>query len=487
MEPQVSSEHAGEVDPKHAQSLIEGHETQIVTLDTSLEHLKALTEETLARRDHHLSKIKFYQSLLAPIRHLPVEVMSMVFVEYMEYSPLSSRHVLSLVCRRWKSILDSTPFAWSRINLNPGIGKPQPPLDAVAAHIKRAGQSALAIDIHADGKQDEMQTMYELVNNNPWRRLDIDLGWHQSPLPLAVKSFINQLSTSAKIDHLIHFGLRSKFGLEDVPEDELQTVRDVIEKATSLISLHIPYTFLPPSHAIFKRVTDLSLTGPAGDKALPNVLSVLRECTELRSLSLNGGFPIHNTGTKVHPFTLPNLRQIHLDECYSLYFMLSTLRIPNLETLKVERCDGEGLMDGFRNILEHSKGGSKITKLVIGCGCAEQPFVWLLQRLPGLRTLELQESSRMGIKLVELLKQRAGPRLPWACPKLVNINVSDCKKLSLEMLQDVLRMRKKASEEPAPKGTKNKTFVAPVALETLIWNGIDVMALKDRSYTTEAP
>jgi hypothetical protein len=62
------------------------------------------------------------ESWLAPIRRVPADILSLVFVEFCS---ISKQHawkgplVLGAVCRRWREILIGTPRAWSLIQISP--------------------------------------------------------------------------------------------------------------------------------------------------------------------------------------------------------------------------------------------------------------------------------------------------------------------------------------------------------------------------------
>ncbi|KAJ2930329.1 hypothetical protein H1R20_g6784, partial [Candolleomyces eurysporus] len=123
----------------HLQCLVDERQKSVDTLDREIE---ALTK----RRDEHAKFVKEHSALLSPIRRVPNDILSLVFLACLPHnSPsrrltrLSAVHpalVVSHVCQRWRQLSFNTPLLWSIID----IGVPKPPdsreyrLDDAMAH-----------------------------------------------------------------------------------------------------------------------------------------------------------------------------------------------------------------------------------------------------------------------------------------------------------------------------------------------------------------
>jgi hypothetical protein len=85
-------------------------------------------DELTKRRDEHARFVEEHSALLSPIRRVPNDILSLIFLaslprnsHFQKLTKLSGIHpalVLSHVCRRWRHMSLSTPSLWSVINID---------------------------------------------------------------------------------------------------------------------------------------------------------------------------------------------------------------------------------------------------------------------------------------------------------------------------------------------------------------------------------
>ncbi|RXW14288.1 hypothetical protein EST38_g11566 [Candolleomyces aberdarensis] len=110
----------------HLRSLVDERQNSVDTLDREIE---ALAE----RRDEHAKFVKEHSALLSPIRRVPNDILSLIFLACLPHNSsrqrltgLSAAHpalVVSHVCQRWRQLSFNTPLLWSVID----IDVPKPP------------------------------------------------------------------------------------------------------------------------------------------------------------------------------------------------------------------------------------------------------------------------------------------------------------------------------------------------------------------------
>ncbi|EEB89071.1 hypothetical protein MPER_12880 [Moniliophthora perniciosa FA553] len=127
-----------------------------------IENAEQRSEE--ARRGIRIEKQKMeearrklnIQSLYAPIRKLPFEILSIIFIHCTVETNLNSRHSpvivrnLQLVSTHWRQVLLSTPQVWARMRLSwdstclPPVGV----LERLQLHLKRSRDVSISLHLH---------------------------------------------------------------------------------------------------------------------------------------------------------------------------------------------------------------------------------------------------------------------------------------------------------------------------------------------------
>ncbi|KAL0570084.1 hypothetical protein V5O48_011878 [Marasmius crinis-equi] len=96
---------------------VEGYQAEINRLKTAIYTLEN-------KRDRLKTTAQLYKSLLAPIHAMPSEILTMIFGYLCEENVLSTNKApgavqhLSMVCGRWRDIVDSAPSLWSNIRID---------------------------------------------------------------------------------------------------------------------------------------------------------------------------------------------------------------------------------------------------------------------------------------------------------------------------------------------------------------------------------
>ena len=132
--------------------------------------------------------------LVAPINRLPVEILSTIFLlglrdyhadDKDSKRPQRYQGLISLVCHRWKTIIEATPIAWARITVLDG----QP--FQITKRFLRLSRTCLInvfivwreTAIYYDGAHsiDEMNKLFALLlpEAHRWRSLHVTIVYHE--------------------------------------------------------------------------------------------------------------------------------------------------------------------------------------------------------------------------------------------------------------------------------------------------------------------
>ncbi|KAL0568564.1 hypothetical protein V5O48_013419 [Marasmius crinis-equi] len=119
--------------------------------------------KTIAHHRSELRRLRHIESqlssLLAPIRRLPPEVLSRIFIFLVEENNFYSEEVeqshseasqIGLVCTYWRKVSLDTPEIWGRLRVEVEFDNPPPPVMAerLVLHIQRAREFPLELQLH---------------------------------------------------------------------------------------------------------------------------------------------------------------------------------------------------------------------------------------------------------------------------------------------------------------------------------------------------
>ncbi|TEB19222.1 hypothetical protein FA13DRAFT_1647242, partial [Coprinellus micaceus] len=96
---------------------IEYTKATVASLDQRMEEMKARLAAMQAEKERHLRDINRAANLLSPIRTLPVEVITSIFLRCLEESDSTTMRnhpsvTISHVCQYWRGLALATPLLW---------------------------------------------------------------------------------------------------------------------------------------------------------------------------------------------------------------------------------------------------------------------------------------------------------------------------------------------------------------------------------------
>ena len=155
-------------------------------LDDDIAHVQAVLDELLRKRKPLCKFINEQNTILAPIRRLPAEILIEIFMLCMDcdrssFSPERSPLLVGQVCRGWRQVALSTQKLWSSIT----VTSYRPSSAKAKLWISRAGSTPLTIRL-ASGAPEfcNVEKMHPAIvvlvqHCDRWRHLDLrihDLG-----------------------------------------------------------------------------------------------------------------------------------------------------------------------------------------------------------------------------------------------------------------------------------------------------------------------
>lgn len=104
------------VEAQYLRTLVEEDETELA-------HIRQAKSGLLAREEVVCAMMKNNRAILSPIRHLPPEILAIIFILWHETSEIQSRtqshtpYRIAHVSSRWRAIALNTPRLWTRARL----------------------------------------------------------------------------------------------------------------------------------------------------------------------------------------------------------------------------------------------------------------------------------------------------------------------------------------------------------------------------------
>ncbi|KAJ2912228.1 hypothetical protein MD484_g8187, partial [Candolleomyces efflorescens] len=374
----------------HIRSLADEQQKVVDALNVEIEAL-------VKRRDEHAKFVKEHSALLSPVRRMPNDILSLIFLfclpsNLFQSSPTKSGDhpalVISAVCQRWRHLSLDTPLLWTVIDIQvPWLPDPQEyrwhdsmaywgkQVQAILARtqlwISRSANCPLTVSFSGgltlpedtDLSEEPALTATQLMRSLVTALCDVSYRWKavyfsvemgideavneffQLPpdkIPLLETLFVNVLLTSPSLVNRLSQGEQLM---------EITTARELI-KAPRLRRLGVGHLWSSPLHLPIKwaNLTELSL-GPLTyqtDTSFP--LSILAMCVNLTRCSIHHQpgqrhvIPTNlanaNVTTSVQAvnrhsrvFRLPRLRTLELRGYHPPPFLATNLDLPSLREL----------------------------------------------------------------------------------------------------------------------------------------------------------
>ncbi|KAG8946558.1 hypothetical protein FRC04_011616 [Tulasnella sp. 424] len=272
---------------------------------------------------------------LPPIHRTPNEIILHIIHTYVKDSayPVRDLSALTLVCRRWRAIVEDASFLWGRIDASEGLA-------AVRKGLRMAKGAALHITYTQRRSKTDQSAFFKAIGEriSQWRSLVVNArqGKHCAAiLETTIPPRLEKLHLSGNPalwgrshdEPLILFGgAAAPPGLQDVHLED------------------IPIAVTPLKLAC---LTSLELGG-IYDLSISEILRILSDSPGLETLTLASMEDlVPDTALNLPPdwtIQLPSLSRlflIYLSDAFTHLF-LSTLAAPHLQQLHVE-CDMEGI------------------------------------------------------------------------------------------------------------------------------------------------
>ena len=200
--PTAEDERSVRKDIQQMKSTVESVENEIVRLRRSLTELEDY-------RSRLYDNITRHQAVLSPIRKLPPEILTEIFLHAADGSSVvwpkqngevEMAFLLGRICSYWRTITHSLPLLWSNICLDiPSALESRPPdslkATSVAVHelveicLSRSGEAPLSFSITADGPPALIVLILQtfVKHSSRWRDVSINLtrlsSYHQILMP----------------------------------------------------------------------------------------------------------------------------------------------------------------------------------------------------------------------------------------------------------------------------------------------------------------
>ncbi|KAJ7062020.1 hypothetical protein C8F01DRAFT_122566 [Mycena amicta] len=341
-------------DLTYIRSVIESSSPDLERCNADISVLKNALDQAITQRDAIYAHLERCQSLLAPIRRLPMEILLKIFALCNQESTFSSdftswsrltpnEHMeqlarydllrLSRVCCVWRTAIMGTPSLWAAIQVNlaewllPSVARRLNPL--LSAAVVRSGNCPLQLKLRATGQFYEMPSLELLVQcSSRWQSLTIwinsgafrHLASLEIKLPL-LKSleihgdFLNELQIFGDAPHLSEVTLR-RSGSVQPPRLPWNQLRVLNYEDGNAIELGAFFTLVSTCGNL--RAVDIMNLDISGLHTTPRGLRQIHSALESFSITLRNTrdlLPVRSTallGEVIDALILPRLTNLSL-------------------------------------------------------------------------------------------------------------------------------------------------------------------------------
>ncbi|KAK7439532.1 hypothetical protein VKT23_017460 [Stygiomarasmius scandens] len=310
-------------------------------------------------------RIALLQSALAPIRHLPIEILTSIFEAYLDMrlgentitdKDYDQVHLyclppvlfLSQVCSQWRQVVDNCPTLWKRLRLFLGKRGGLPPVELVRTWLNRSGSLALEIDISKDLFSQGKASIWDphfldclVPFCERWRELKLELDF------CMLKSFIERDALNLPLLEVLRIGagcikrFRYIRAFQNAPR--LREL-DISSWGRKQSQWHQRFISSFGHNISFHNLTSLQIhMGRNGASGSPSgYLRILSRCTKLEKCSLGiDDFDEHPLSlfhfTDVEPVTLASLKELDISFCgdHGSPQLLNAFTFPSLRSLSL--------------------------------------------------------------------------------------------------------------------------------------------------------
>ncbi|KAF9267979.1 hypothetical protein L218DRAFT_894330 [Marasmius fiardii PR-910] len=316
------------------------------TLYNFIKQHRGIVKDLETERDSILEKITRYNTILSPIKLLPAEIMSEIFLHclpnqiFVRPSPSEAPLLLTQVCRGWKEITLSTPSLWSSIAVTVYKTHSTPHTSLIENWIARSKVHPLTFEIDERVRLEDMTNDDGLITGasilekfrpayNRWKCVRLThADWRINEMGIAQ---IQVHSGPPPLLETLH--MSREYWLGDL-HDPLRTLL----AAPRLRSVHwrgIIGGFLSPAEIIpVEKLTELKMDNLLTQGQFYSLLSVGSNLVRCNLTVFFAGSEERSPN-----FTLPHLQQLTvvLNKTGGNFDVLNT---PALHDLTIKRIDG---------------------------------------------------------------------------------------------------------------------------------------------------
>ncbi|KAJ6602247.1 hypothetical protein B0H10DRAFT_1923354 [Mycena sp. CBHHK59/15] len=384
MEPGLTELLLSNVPPRPSQismvlAKLKDTEDDLSLLDEQIDAIQCAMNELLTRRDALREKSARYKSVVSPIRILPNEILSEIFMHCASQDEgLCLWKSTSSVCKRWRHVTLYTPRLWSFLDLTAShyhMRMPSniPIVQAVTEHLIRSGNCPLSIKYDSRIYEDYLglertPSLLELLARFSYRWQDISL--HIGRVPNRFNGLRGKLPSLRRLT----------LGGAGLPE-----IREVFAVAPLLRHLELDAAYgIPPALSLpWSQITHCIVI----NCQINITLDILRRVSNAVDFTADRIADVFD----IDGFT-PIFSPVHSLETINSAELLGRLTTPQLKNLTIRDERWNILADQAEALINRSS--CSLTRLTLhNVRLSDVQFIRLLKLTPDLRELDLLSSG----------------------------------------------------------------------------------------------
>ncbi|KAL0950513.1 hypothetical protein HGRIS_007322 [Hohenbuehelia grisea] len=364
-------------------------------IDIEVPQLLAALKALHTRRTHLAGYVKRYQSVISPIRRLPAEILSEIFLlcrKGQRANILDTTQFpwpLTRVCSAWRSVAISTPGLWNTIAPEPIPKTAAGSKELVNRFIYRSRNAPLSVRLTSACMQRAFRSSLErIISTSPrWTEFTLSIDFSQG-MPCNLRQLRGSLQSLEQLT-IEGKGADGNVGLQNTvdvfwvaPMLKRVTIREV-----SLTHFQIPWIQI--THLDYRNKTPTF--SEEIDENEPDIYTfdVLRNVPQLTELHYNS---LAVETDDMEPVVLPSLRALHI---FNDSTFANCITAPSLRSLHiVSEDDGVPFIDINDLIPMLSRSRASLKTLVVRKTETESldgdDILALLQHTPTLQQLDVK-------------------------------------------------------------------------------------------------
>ena len=429
-------------DEKFNVNATRSHQTQIESIDITIQDLLRQVQQLRVKRVNHLDAIAKLRGSISMARRAPDEVLALIFEHGAAGGWVNAPLVSSHVCAKWRRA-SFVPRVWSHIHLT---SESLDPIAKTRLWLSRALQSPLFVVINVQVLNHHTLGAFELLleRASQWRAITLNTRFAQQANDVLYQCLrpFPHLHTLNIVSFSI--GVATEQGV-----DELTGLGDAFADAPSLSYARIVSNRFPPS--IPPTVVDLSLQLSDVVSSRPSLFAALEMLGTLPYL-LNLTLVIPTQFAQVVYSNVDRTRETHFHHLERLTIdappdfngVLKHIQTPALKYLHLRSAEPplrldpshphEGTGKALLRFLRSSNPPIKLLELH-DVDIRQDDFLQCFLSLPHLEELHLHETEVLNEAFLSL----HGPT--GACPRLRRLDLRWCEQLAGQALVDLVQSR----------------------------------------------